>query len=59
MKTFLGNILSGPEPDVAADAGHLDPPPRKGLLHRHECLHRLQGLRGGLQGVEPRARASR
>ena len=26
------------------------------LLHRHERLHRLQGLRGRLQGVEPRAR---
>ena len=27
-----------------------------GLLHRHERLHRLQGLRGGVQGVERRAR---
>ena len=26
------------------------------LLHRHVGLHRLQGLRGRLQGVEPRAR---
>ena len=26
------------------------------LLHRHERLHRLQGLRGGVQGVEPRSR---
>ena len=25
-----------------------------GLLHRHVALHRLQGLRGRLQGVEPR-----
>ena len=39
-------------------AGHL----RRGreaarrLLHRHVGLHRLQGLRGRLQGVEPRAR---
>jgi len=32
VKTFLGNILSGPEPDVAADAGHVDPPPRKGFF---------------------------
>ena len=32
MKTFLGNILSGPEPDVAADAGHVDPPARKGFF---------------------------
>ena len=31
-----------------------------GLLHRHERLHRLQGLRGRLQGVErrPRGRAA-
>ena len=28
----------------------------QGLLHRHLDLHRLQGLRGGLQGVEPRSR---
>ncbi len=26
------------------------------VLHRHDGLHRLQGLRGRLQGVEPRAR---
>jgi formate dehydrogenase iron-sulfur subunit len=32
MKTFLGNILSGPEHDVAADAGHIDPPARKGFF---------------------------
>jgi formate dehydrogenase iron-sulfur subunit len=32
MKTFLGNILSGPEPDVAADAGHVDTPNRKGFF---------------------------
>ena len=32
MKTFLGNVLSGPEHDVAADAGHVDPPPRKGFF---------------------------
>ena len=25
----------------------------QGLLHRHLDLHRMQGLRGGLQGVEP------
>ncbi len=28
----------------------------QGLLHRHEHLHRLQGLRGGVQGVERGAR---
>ena len=33
-----------------------DGQPRDGLLHRHQRLHRLQGLRGGLQGVERRAR---
>jgi formate dehydrogenase iron-sulfur subunit len=32
MKTFLGNILSGPEHDVAADAGHVNPPARKGFF---------------------------
>jgi formate dehydrogenase iron-sulfur subunit len=32
VKVFLGNILSGPEPNVAADAGHPDPPPRKGFF---------------------------
>ena len=26
----------------------------QGLLHRHQRLHRLQGLRGGVQGVERR-----
>ena len=28
--------------------------PRVGLLHRHVAVHRLQGVRGRLQGVEPR-----
>ena len=28
-------------------------PAADGVLHRHHGLHRLQGLRGGLQGVEP------
>ena len=28
------------------------PPAADGLLHRHLGVHRLQGLRGGLQGVE-------
>ncbi len=32
MKVFLGNVLSGPEAAVAADAGHTDPPPRKGFF---------------------------
>ena len=33
----------------------LDHPPRRsahGLLHRHDRVHRLQGVRGGLQAVE-------
>ena len=36
------------------------PPAPQGLLHRHERLHRLQGVRGRLQGVErgPRGRRS-
>jgi formate dehydrogenase iron-sulfur subunit len=32
VKVFLGNSLSGPEPHVAADAGHEDAPPRKGFF---------------------------
>ena len=32
------------------------PPAADGLLHRHLGLHRLQGLRGGVQGVERGAR---
>ena len=42
----------GPRRRVAGPAG------AQGLLHRHLDLHRLQGLRGGLQGVErdPRGR---
>ncbi len=39
------------------------PPAADGLLHRHLGVHRVQGLRGGLQGVEPgprrRVRADR
>ncbi len=30
------------------------PPQAQGVLHRHQHLHRLQGLRGGVQGVERR-----
>ena len=32
------------------------PPAAGGVLHRHLGLHRLQGVRGGVQGVERRAR---
>ena len=31
-------------------------PCRQGILHRHHPLHRLQGLRSGVQAVEPVAR---
>ena len=48
--------LYGPLDDVAGEAGHRRPPAADGVLHRHLGLHRLQGLRGGLQGVEPRPR---
>ena len=52
---------------LAAPAGGSDRPDRRrrvggrvraadGLLHRHLDLHRLQGLRGGVQGVERRPR---
>ncbi len=30
--TWIGNLLSGPEPDPAGDAGHVDPPPRVGFF---------------------------
>ena len=36
--------------------GYARPSAADGLLHRHLGVHRLQGLRGGLQGVERRAR---
>jgi len=39
-------------PDPARDAGWEDPPARKGFLTGHLDLHRMQGLRGGVQGVE-------
>ena len=42
--------------DPAASAGLRRPSAADGLLHRHLGLHRLQGVRGRLQGVEPGAR---
>ena len=30
--TWIGDLLSGPEPDPAGDAGHTDPPPRMGFF---------------------------
>ena len=51
-RTSAGDI--GPRP---GRAGRLcGPPAAGGLLHRHFGVHRLQGLRSGLQGVERRAR---
>ena len=57
---------------AAQDAGHMStsatddrdrhPPPGRaahGLLHRHDGVHRLQGLRGRLQAVERPARRRR
>ncbi len=34
-------------------SGYRDHAAADGLLHRHLGVHRLQGVRGGLQGVEP------
>ena len=47
--------------DPAARRRLRRPPAAHGLLHRHLGLHRLQGLRGGVQGVErgPRRRLRR
>ena len=44
--------------DVAAEPA-AEPAAADGVLHRHLGVHRLQGLRGGVQGVErgPRGRA--
>ena len=38
---------------VARVATASEAKPAHGLLHRHQRLHRLQGVRGRLQGVEP------
>ena len=38
------------------DGGVGHSPAAPGLLHRHQRVHRLQGLRGGVQGVEQRPR---
>ena len=38
---------------VARDATASSAKPADGLLHRHVGVHRLQGVRGGVQGVEP------
>ena len=48
--------LYGPDRSTRPrDAGYgADHPAAQGVLHRHQHLHRLQGLRGGLQGVERR-----
>ena len=49
--------LAGPT-DPTADARWDAHPAAQGILHRHLDLHRLQGLRGGLQGVEPQPAAT-
>ena len=42
---------------ITASTGTSAVSERRGrLLHRHVGLHRLQGVRGGVQGVEPRPR---
>ncbi len=47
------NRLFGPLPDVTGGGRLRARPPGAGrVLHRHQRVHRLQGLRGGLQGVE-------
>ena len=50
------NSFYGPLDDPAGDAGYDEHPPRVGLLHRHVGVHRVQGVRGGLQGMERGAR---
>ena len=44
----------GPDERACNEPGADDrEPTTAGLLHRHHGLHRLQGVRGGLQGMEP------
>ena len=50
------NSFYGPLDDPAGDAGYTEHPSRVGLLHRHVGVHRLQGVRGGVQGMERGAR---
>ena len=45
-----------PSATPSARAGYRRPPAADGLLHRHVGVHRVQGVRGGLQGVERGAR---
>ena len=44
-----GSPPPGPTPTARGEAAH-------GLLHRHDRVHRLQGVRGRVQGVEPDSR---
>ena len=48
--------LSGPLQDPGRRRRLARCPAAQGILHRHLGVHRLQGLRGGLQGVERRPR---
>ena len=50
---LMSSSLWGRLDDVTGRRGLRRPPAADGLLHRHLRVHRLQGLRGGLQGVEP------
>ncbi len=50
----LHALLEGADPARVGRARA--PSAAHGLLHGHVGLHRLQGLRGGVQGVEPGAR---
>ena len=47
-KTMKLARTAWPRPATATEAK-----PTNGLLHRHDALHRLQGVRGRVQGVEP------
>ena len=49
------NRLSGAAPRRERRRGLCRPAAADGVLHRHQCVHRVQGLRGGLQAVERHA----
>ena len=51
---YTESLLPGRDPARSgADRGHQDRAgPQLRLLHRHDALHRLQGLRGRVQGME-------
>ena len=47
---IAGELMAGQRSDAGGRTTR--PSPARRLLHRHQRLHRLQGLRGRLQGVE-------